>query len=64
MSDAKKQRAFREKHKPEGPPYVGIMLDEISAKALAEGYVTIRVQAQAMAAVKEFWPDAEKRKTA
>jgi hypothetical protein len=51
-----RERAFRKKHMPAKPPYLGIMIREADAHALANGIVTATVQVMAADAIKTFWP--------
>ena len=53
------QKEFREKHKPESPPHLGVMLREGDCRCLAEGVVTDSVRQMAREALQEFWPVAE-----
>lgn len=56
LTMAERQRAFRAKHKPELPPYVGVWLREGDAHCLAAGIVPDSVRQMAEEAVTEFWP--------
>lgn len=55
---AAKQRRFREKHKPESAPFIGIWLREGDAHNLAAGQVTDALRQLAVDAIQEFWSDA------
>lgn len=54
---ADRQRAFRVKHQPKRPPFLGVMLREEDARALANGVVTATIQVMAAHAIKTFWPE-------
>lgn len=58
---AAKQRAFREKHKPEKPPFVGVWLREGDAHCLAAGIITDSLRQLAVEAIEEFWREAPVR---
>lgn len=57
MKKTDRMKAFREKHRPDRPPYLGVMLREEDAHALANGLVTATVQVMAAEAIKVFWPE-------
>lgn len=54
---AARQRAFRAKHAPDHPPYVGLWLREGDAICLAAGIIPDSLRQTAVEAVKEFWTD-------
>lgn len=51
-----KQRKFREAHKPDAPPYIGIWLRHGDAACLAAGLITDSLKQLAVDALAEFWP--------
>lgn len=56
---AEQQRAFRKKHAPAHPSYVGIWLREGDAQLLAAGLISDSLRQTAVEAIKEFWTDDE-----
>lgn len=58
MPETPHAKAFRRKHLPKKPPFLGVMLREEDAHALANGVVTATVQVMAAEAIEVFWPTA------
>lgn len=52
-----RQRKFREAHKPDAPPFVGIWLRHGDAACLAAGLITDSLKQLAVDALAEFWPE-------
>jgi hypothetical protein len=59
MRDDERQRTFREAHKPDAPPFIGIWLRHGDAACLAAGLITDSLRQLAGDALAEFWPVAE-----
>mgnify|MGYP001560076004 CR=1 FL=1 len=59
---AERQRQFREAHKPECPPYIGVWLRGGDLANLAAGQVTATVQMLARDALQEFYGEIEEPK--
>lgn len=53
---AERQRKFREAHKPDAPPFIGIWLRHGDAACLAAGLITDSLKQLAVDALAEFWP--------
>lgn len=57
MKRPKQAERLREERARIDPTYIYLLVDEVTARCVSEGIVTVRLQEQATRAIAALWPE-------